>query len=73
MPSAVSETGRKLRDLPVETNGQAFVDAVQTIPGHKHRGFEEDLQSAWLHETLSIVAPAKRLVRENSALPSLHR
>ena len=52
MPSAVSETGRKLRDLPVETNGQALVDAVQMMPGHKHRGFEEDLQSAWLYETL---------------------
>jgi transposase len=50
--AVVSEKGRKLRDFPVETNGQALVEAVRMIPGHKHLVFEEGLQSAWLYETL---------------------
>jgi len=50
--AVISEKGRKLRDFPVETNGQALVEAVRMIPGHKHLVFEEGLQSAWLYETL---------------------
>ncbi len=49
----ISEKGRKLKDFPVETNGQALVEAVRMIPGHKHLVLEEGLQSAWLYETLS--------------------
>jgi len=51
--AVISETGRKLKDFPVETNGQALVEAVRRIPGHKHLVIEEGLQSAWLYETLS--------------------
>ena len=51
--AVISEQGRKLRDFPVETNGQALVEAIRLIPGHKHLVFEEGLQSAWLYETLS--------------------
>ncbi len=50
--AVVSQTGRRLRDFPVETNGQALVEAIRMIPGHKHLVFEEGLQSAWLYETL---------------------
>ena len=50
--AVISEKGRKLKDFPVETNGQALVEAVRTIPGRKHLVFEEGLQSAWLYETL---------------------
>ncbi len=50
--AVISEKGRKLRDFPVETNGQALVEAVRMIPGHKHLVLEEGLQSAWLYETL---------------------
>jgi transposase len=50
--AVISEKGRKLRDFPVETNGQALVEAVRMIPGHKHLVFEEGLQSAWIYETL---------------------
>lgn len=50
--AVISEKGRKLRDFPVETNGQSLVEAVRLIPGHKHLVFEEGLQSAWLYETL---------------------
>ena len=31
--AVISEKGRKLRDFPVETNGQALVEAVRLIPG----------------------------------------
>ena len=51
--AVISEKGRKLKDFPVETNGQALVEAVRMIPGHKHLVLEEGLQSAWLYETLS--------------------
>ncbi len=51
--AVISQTGRRLKDFPVETNGQALVEAVRMIPGHKHLVFEEGLQSAWLYETLS--------------------
>ena len=51
--AVISEKGRKLRDFPVETNGQALVEAIRMIPGHKHLVFEEGLQSAWLYETLN--------------------
>ena len=50
--AVISGTGRKLKDFPVETNGQALVEAVRMIPGRKHLVFEEGLQSAWLYETL---------------------
>ena len=51
--AVISDTGRKRRDFPVETHGQARVEAVRMIPGRKHLVFEEGLQSAWLFETLS--------------------
>ena len=56
--AVISEKGRRLRDFPVETNGQALVEAVRMIPGHKHLVFEEGLQSAWLYETLDPLARA---------------
>ena len=58
--AVISEKGRKLRDFPVETNGQALVEAVRMIPGHKHLVLDEGLQSAWLYETLS---PPRRRAR----------
>jgi transposase len=51
--AVISQTGKRLKDFPVETNGQALVEAIRMIPGHKHLVFEEGLQSAWLYETLS--------------------
>jgi hypothetical protein len=51
--AVISEKGRKLKDFPVETNGQALVEALRMIPGRKHLVIEEGLQSAWLYETLS--------------------
>jgi hypothetical protein len=51
--AVISEKGRRLRDFVVETNGQALIEAIRMIPGHKHLVFEEGLQSAWLYETLN--------------------
>ena len=51
--AVISQTGKRLKDFPVETNGQALVEAVRMIPGRKSLVFEEGLQSAWLYETLS--------------------
>ncbi|MBJ19014.1 MAG: hypothetical protein CL933_06260 [Deltaproteobacteria bacterium] len=51
--AVISERGRKLKDFPVETNGQALFEAVRMIPGHKHLIIKEGLQSAWLYETLN--------------------
>jgi transposase len=50
--AVVSQTGKRLKDFPVETNGQALVEALRMIPGERHWVFEEGLQSAWLYETL---------------------
>ena len=50
--AVISETGKRLQDFPVETHGQARIEAVRRIPGHKHLVFEEGLPSAWLYETL---------------------
>lgn len=50
--AVVSETGKRLRSFPVETNGRALVEAIRLIPGHRHVVLEEGTQSAWLYETL---------------------
>ncbi len=49
----ISQTGKRLRDFPVETNGAALVEAIRAVPGHRHLIFEEGTQSAWLYETLA--------------------
>jgi hypothetical protein len=51
--AVISQAGKRLKDFPVETNGQALVEAIRRIPGQKYLVFEEGLQSAWLYETLS--------------------
>ena len=35
--AVTSQKGRKLRDFPVEINGQALVEAVHMIPGRVSR------------------------------------
>ena len=32
----ISQAGKRLRDFPVETNGEALVEAIRMIPGRKH-------------------------------------
>ena len=49
--AVISQAGKRLRDVVVETNGQALIEA-RTIPGRKHLCIEEGTQSAWLYEIL---------------------
>jgi transposase len=51
--AVISEQGKCLQKIVVETNGRALVEAIRIIPGHKHLVFEEGTQSAWLYEILS--------------------
>ena len=50
--AVVSEGGKRLRDFPVETNGQALVEVIRSVPGRRHLVFEEGAHSAWLYEIL---------------------
>ncbi len=50
--AVVSETGKRLRDFPVETNGQALVEVIRSVPRRRHLVFEEGAHSAWLYEIL---------------------
>jgi hypothetical protein len=72
-----SEKGRRLRDFPVETNGQALVEAVWMIPGRKHLVFEDGLQSAWLSSTQLRIVFACHALRgcggEHPFLSGRHR
>jgi transposase len=51
--AVLGESGRRLGSHVVETNGQALVEQLKTIPGKKHVCLEEGTQSAWLYEILS--------------------
>jgi transposase len=46
-------SGKRLQSMVVETNGQALVQAVRSIPGRLHLCLEEGELSAWLCELLS--------------------
>ena len=51
--AVISEHGKRWKDVPVETNGRALVEAIRAIGSDKHLIFEEGTQSAWLYEVLS--------------------
>jgi transposase len=51
--AVMGENGKRLGTYVVETNGQALVEQIKTIPGEKHVCLEEGTQSAWLYEILS--------------------
>ena len=48
----MSPTGRRLREMVVETNGSALVDAVRGFAGTRRLCMEEGAQSQWLYEIL---------------------
>ena len=50
--AVISKAGKKLKDVVIETNGQALIEAIRTIRGRKHLCLEEGTQSAWLYEIL---------------------
>ena len=49
----LSEQGKKLQSAVIETNGQALVEFIKTIPGRTHLCLEEGGRSSWLYEILS--------------------
>ena len=49
----VGPSGKRLGTHVVETNGQALVEKLKSIPGKRHVCLEEGTQSAWLYEILS--------------------
>lgn len=49
----ISERGKHLKSAVVETNGQALVEFLKTVPGRKHLCLEEGTQSTWLYEILA--------------------
>jgi transposase len=51
--AVVGESGKRLGTHVVETNGQALVEQLKTIPGKRHVCLEEGTQSTWLYEILS--------------------
>src|SRR6516165_3419856 len=51
--AVIDASGKKLSSHVVETNGQALVEQLKTIPGKRHVGLEEGTQSAWIYEILS--------------------
>jgi len=50
--AVMGPTGKRLTSSVVETNGQALVEAIRSIPGRVHLCLEEGTQSAWLYEIL---------------------
>ena len=51
--AVIGESGKRLGSHVVETNGQALVEQLKTIPGKRHVCLEEGTQSAWIYEILS--------------------
>jgi hypothetical protein len=51
--AVIGESGKRLGSHVVETNGQALVEQLKTIPGKRHVVLEEGTQSAWVYEILS--------------------
>jgi transposase len=51
--AVIGESGKRLGTHVVETNGQALVEQLKTIPGKRHVVLEEGTQSAWIYEILS--------------------
>ena len=51
--AVLNPAGRKLHHYIVETNEQALVQCLRSIPGPRYLCFEEGTQSSWLYEVLS--------------------
>jgi transposase len=77
--AVVGESGKRLGTHVVETNGQALVEQLKTIPGTKHVCLEEGAQSAWLYEILSphatevvVAVVAESRGQKNDQLDAFH-
>lgn len=72
--AVVSSTGKRLKQVVVETSGSALISFLSAMPGRKHLVLEEGTQSAWLHEILSrqvdelvVAIPAKTAGNKNDS------
>jgi hypothetical protein len=61
--AVISEAGRRLRSMVVETNGEALVGAIRSVPGHRRVVLEEGTQAGWLSELLEPHAAEEMLAR----------
>jgi transposase len=50
--AVMGPSGRRLRELVVETNGKTLIDAIRGIAGTRRLCLEEGAQSQWLYELL---------------------
>ncbi len=66
--AVISEKGRKLRDFPVETNGQALVEAVRMIPGHNRKKNSPTTGIMATGIAAGIKAPARIATSHNTAV-----
>jgi hypothetical protein len=48
----MTATGKRHREMVVDTNGKVLVEAIKSIAGTKHLCLEEGAQSEWLYELL---------------------
>jgi hypothetical protein len=51
--AAISSSGKRLRNFPVETRGETLIDAVRSVAGKQHLVLEEGAQSAWLYDLVA--------------------
>jgi len=51
-PGGHFPSGRAADGFPIETNGEALVEAISRTPGGKVLVVQEGIQSAWVQETL---------------------
>ena len=49
----IGQSGKKLRQDVIETNGAALISYLRSLPGRNHVCLAEGTQSAWLYEILS--------------------
>jgi transposase len=73
--AVMSSTGRRLKELVVETKGEALVTAVLAVSGSRHLCMEEGTQSQWLYELLErhvdeivVVSPRKRAGNKSDSI-----
>jgi transposase len=50
--AVLGSNGKRLKEAPVETNGQALTDYVRGIAGRKHVCLEEGTHAEWIYELL---------------------
>jgi hypothetical protein len=51
--AVVGPSGKRLQSQVIETNAQALINFLLTIPGNRHLCIEEGTHANWLYEVLS--------------------